>query len=374
MHYSVRNKCIFCDTTDFDILFETDYQSSLSLALLKSPELHGYMPYNILICKNCNTAQNKYLADLNIVYGINHQDNYGITKNLKHEQFKDFILENKNIIGIIEVGSCHNVLSKSILEKIETEYTVIEPSFTGYKDNINIISDYIENVDLQKIHANTIIMSDIFEHFYNPKDILNKLNTSSNIEYIYLNHPDFDYSIKNNIHINLNCEHTFLIEHQFLFKIFEQYGFALNRRIDYKNFSLFLEFKRISYTKNENNNIILKNISTNIDVKKYFNNIINKVKYINDFIENNSNGIFYIWPSSLHSIPLFTMGLNYKKLNGVLDNSPNKIGKYLHTYNLLCSSFDEIVKSENSNIYIIMGGAGNYCNEIDYKNSKVNII
>jgi hypothetical protein len=68
------------------------------------------------------------------------------------------------------------------------------------------------------------------------------------------------------------------------------------------------------------------------------------------------------------------MGLNYKRLSGILDNSPNKIGKYLYGYNLLCYSFDELVKTENNNISIIMGGAGKYLDELDIVNSKINFI
>ena len=91
-------------------------------------------------------------------------------------------------------------------------------------------------------------------------------------------------------------------------------------------------------------------------------------------METNPNNLFYIWPCSVHSITLITMGLNYKRLSGILDNSPNKVGKYLYGYNLLCYSFDELVKTENNNISIIMGGAGKYLDELDIVNSKINFI
>ena len=143
------------------------------------------------------------MGNLSIVYKHNHIDNHGTTKNRKHTLFSDFIVENQNINGIVEVGACHHGLSKQILDKKQTEYNIIEPSFIGDKTNLNIIPDFIENVDLQKLNTNTVIMSDVFEHFYNPKDILEKLKNSNGIEYIYLNHSDFDYSIKNNMLINL---------------------------------------------------------------------------------------------------------------------------------------------------------------------------
>jgi hypothetical protein len=371
--FEIRDNCIFCNNSDLKIIFENNYSSSLSLGLYKDPKNESYfMPYNVQKCLNCNSFQNKYIGDLSIIYDVNHIDNFGQTKTKKHTNFCNFIIENKEINSIIEIGSCNGVLANCILENVKIEYNIVEPSFTGDKTNLNIITDYFENIDLNKINSNTIIMSDVFEHFYNPVEILNKLKNSKHIKYIYLNHPDFDYSIKNDIYINLNCEHTFLIEHHFLFTLFENYGFKLNRRVDYENFSLFLEFEKV------NDNSLLKKIQNNItfcnDVSKYFNKIINIIKNMNSYMNNNSNKKFYIWPTSIHSIPLFTLGLNYKNLSGVLDNSPNKIGKYLYGYKLLCSSLDELLKSDEENICVFIGGAGNYIKELELKNTKIEII
>jgi hypothetical protein len=370
--FQERKKCIFCNTTNFETLLNKDYKSSLSLGLYNNICKSYFMPYNILICNQCNTAQNKYLGNLSIIYSNNHVDNFGEVKNRKHTLFSEFITLNKDIQNIIEVGCCHNILASLILEKNDTiNYTIVEPSYTGDLTNVTIIPEYLEKVDLNKINANTIIMSDVFEHFYNPLEILNKIKNSS-VEYIYLNHPDFDYSIKNNIFINLNSEHTFLIEHQFLFKLFENNGFILNRRVDFENFSLFLEFKRVNEDKIGNH--ILYNYDTKKNVKKYVEDVTHIVKNMNEYLDNNPDKKFYIWPWSIHSIPLFTFGLNYKKLAGVLDNSPNKIGKYIYGYDLLCSSFNELLKTEEDNIYVFISGAGNYIKELDLTKTRINII
>ena len=110
-----------------------------------------------------------------------------------------------------------------------------------------------------------------------------------------------------------------------LFKIFKLYGFELTNRYDYENFSLFLEFTRI-----ENNvtDLNFKNISTVNDIRNHFNKNIMTVNKINNFMSINSQNKYYIWPSSIHAISLFTYGLDHTKLSGILDNSPNKIGKY----------------------------------------------
>jgi fructose/tagatose bisphosphate aldolase len=370
--YEERKNCIFCNNDSFDTCIERDYKTSLSLGMYKEIPESYFMPYNILLCNKCNAAQNKYIGDLKLVYDVNHLDNFGETKHKKHTLFSEFICANRLISNIIEIGACHHGLSSSIFEKNnEVSYTIIEPSFTGDRTNLNIINDYFENVELGNLNADTIIMSDVFEHFYNPIDILKKIQNSS-IKHIYLNHPDFDYSIKNNIFINLNCEHTFLIEHSFLFKLFETYGFRLNRKVNFENFSLFIEFIRSDENGDKFPELI--NLNTRDNVKEYINNISLLVNKINEYIKNNQTKKFYIWPMSIHSIPLFIFGLDYKKISGVLDNSPNKIGKYIYGYNLLCSSLTDLLKSTEENICVFISGAGNYIKELDLTNTKIEII
>lgn len=366
-----RDCCVFCNSTNLTNLLEKDLYSSLSLCLKTNINKSYFMPYNVFVCDNCETVQNKYLGDLSIVYETNHLDDFGTTKIKKHSMFCDFIINNKEINGIIEVGACHDVLPRKILEKYNTNYTIIEPSFTGDKTDLCIIPDYLENINLDEISANTIIMSDVFEHFYEPLNIIKKIQKSLNIKYIYLNHPDFDYAVKNNIEVFLNCEHTFIVEHQFLFKIFELYGFKLTNKFNYENFSLFLEFTRIDSSLSDLN---FKNLNTVSNVKNHFDININTVKKINNYMQKNVQNSYYIWPTSIHAISLFTYGLDYTKLTGILDNSPNKIGKYLYAYNLLCSSFEKILETKDDNIIVFIANAGNYINELDLTRSKVKII
>jgi hypothetical protein len=66
--------------------------------------------------------------------------------------------------------------------------------------------------------------------------------------------------------------------------------------------------------------------------------------------------------------------IDYKKLSGVLDNSPNKIGKYIYGYNLLCSSLNELLKSTEKYICVFISGAGNYIKELDLTNTNIEII
>jgi hypothetical protein len=370
--YSVRKSCIFCNNTDLELLFNhSNYKQSLSLSVYDEiKDNPHFMPYNVQICKLCNSFQNKYIGNLSIIYGNNHVDNYGTTKTKKHTLLTSFITENTNIHGIIEIGSCNGILARNILETVNTPYTIIEPSYTGNKEGIHVIETYFENVDLINIDSNTIVMSDVFEHFYNPTEILCKIRDSKNIQFVYLSHPDFDYSIKKYMLTNLNCEHTFLIQHDFLFQLFKKYGFQLKKRYDYENYSLFLEFERIETVFRVIDMPIINNTLYH-DAKLYFKSIMTIVDNMNKYINENPSKKIYIWPTSVHSITLFTCGLQHYKLSGILDNSPNKIGKYLYGYNLQCSSFNDAINNNDPNTFIIISGAGNYIKELELNHSNI---
>ena len=373
--YTERTSCIFCDSKNMTVLLDNDtYYSTMSLALTYSPSKY-YMPYNILQCNECDAFQTKYLGDLSIVYGKNHLDSYGSVKTNKHTQFAEFITKNNDIHGIIEIGSCSNALSDIVLELINTEYNIIEPDFIGNPTGLAIISDFVENVDLCSINANIVIMSDLFEHFHKPIDILKKLQASSNIKYLYLNHPDFDYCIKNNVEISLNVEHTFLIEHDYLFKLFKKYGFSLTRNYNYVNHSLFLEFRKDEIYESGEQSVkeTVRNSEIVPYALKYINNTKRIAETLNEYMHNNRNKSYYIWPASIHSIQLFTYGLNHTEISGILDNSPNKIGKYLTTYGLICSSLNELLQACDNNTVIFIANAGPYVKEINFLNSQASI-
>ena len=371
--YEKRRQCIFCNTTLDTTLFSNDYTIPVSSTIIDIVSDDSFfIPYNVFKCNNCNTIQNKYLSNLNLLYCKNHIDNYGTHKTHKHLSFSEFITENESINGIVEIGGCQGILANEILKQKDTNYTIIEPSFTGINKNANlsIINNYIENVNLDSIKANTIVMSDVFEHFYKPNDIIKQIYNSP-IKYIYMNHPDFDCSIKYPyIYCNLNNEHTFFIKHSFLFTLFNNHGFKLNKQTSLK-LSKFFEFERIE-------NCIEKPLShapeLTDEIMQFFNHKQHNADKINNYINQNKDKKYYIWPASLFSTILFTFGLNYKNFTGVLDNSPNKIGKYVYGYNLLISSLNDLLNTADENICIIIGPASVYIDEINLKDTKAEIV
>lgn len=368
--YTTRDKCIICNHTLKNTVYSSDLNTSICYSFFDTSMPSYFIPYNIFICDKCNTIQNKYLCDINLLYKVNHIDNFGQVKHNMHSFFADFIVSNNNISGTIEIGACHDYLSRLILDKSNIKnITIIDPSFNGNSRNLNIINKYFEDYDITNINANTLIMSSVFEHFYKPVDILNQIKHSDNIEYIYINHPNLDFALENNIHINLTAEHTFYINNSFLSKLFYNYQFELCRIKYFESHTVCYEFKRNK--KLVESMPLLNNIYA---YANYNNNIQHNVKKLNNILTENPLHKFYMWPASMHLIPLFINGFDYSKLTALLDNSPNKIGKTFYGYNLICESFKQIIETADENTYIFLGGADNYKKELQISNFKGTII
>jgi hypothetical protein len=374
-NYQIRSECIICKNKELTKFFDNDYSTFLSFSVFDKIKKDAVnIPFNIVSCNKCFTIQTLYIGNINVIYGDNHVDNYGYIKNDINDMFSKFILNNKLIKGPIEVGACMNSLCKLILNNIETNYTIIEPGYKGeYMDKLNIINGYFENVNIKTIDSNTIIMSNVFEHFYNPTYILDKLRDSTNIEYIYLCHPNFEHYCIADINNILNFEHIFYIELEFLINLFKLYNFELEESEDYKSNYFFLKFKRI-----ENsiilNDITFKNSTSLNDTTNYFKRMHERINKINMLLED-STCDYYFWPCSAHTITLFMNGLKWDKLTGVLDNSPNKIGKYIYGYNLKCEDMNKKLSgSLLRKTKILLTGAGLYLNELNINDSNVEII
>jgi len=361
MSYTKRTDCIFCSEPLSSKLLEKDLINYNGHYAVNPTEFNFQnIPFNISICAKCKTPQNTYLGDLKELYKINHADSTGLIMKELHKSTLDLILTFKeDIKNIIEIGSSLGYLADLILNELDVDYNIIEPSYFGDRSNKRIIEDFYENVNDADIEANTMIISHVFEHFYEPLNILKKIHKNKNIENLFLVFPDLEYYINNEILHLLNSEHTFYVDNNFLVELFKSYGFELKRQNSYKNHSVLFYFKRISNLK-LNDKVEINFINKNYDIEKFIQNIKHKVLTLNKYIIENPNRNIFIWPDSIHSLYLCMFGLDYYKLTGLLDNSLNKIGKKAYGYNIPIFNFYERVNQKNkSDTFFINGGIFN---------------
>ena len=370
--YKTRTECLFCGSGSFKELFDVDRRIYLSQGWNSVTNIPVYdMPYNVISCLNCKTTQTKYLGDLGIIYENNHIDTYGTTKSQLNISFSDFITNGaSDLRGILEIGACTDALASCVLDKVKCNYYIADPSYTGNRDNVRVIDKFIEDIELANIDIDTIVMSNVFEHIYNPVSLIQKFASSPNVKRIFMNHPHFEHDVHNDVYNLLNSEHIYYVEHQFLIDMFSKHGFSLTKRGQYKTHTVQFHFTKSS----SQIQLTPKNISSEEDITLYFNRILNVVTYLNSYMVSNPTKQVYIWPASACSIALFTHGLNPKRVTGFLDNSPNKINKYAYGYNLKCYSFKQIVEENDPNTCIVLAGAGSYLDEISINSRNITVI
>lgn len=368
--FTERKTCIFCDTKLCNTYFESDYNCHVAhyadeINDVDDKKTAHEIPFNICVCTKCNTVQTKYLGDLNEIYKTNHADSTGVIMSNLHKTTSELIFNySPHIQNIIEIGSSYGVLADNIIHKfnennIELEYNVIEPDFRGEPQNKIIYNDFYENINDKEINANMLIISHVFEHFYNPKQILEKIAENENIKYFLLVFPDLEYYLKNNVLHVLNTEHTYYVDNEFIINTVKSHGFSLIERIDYKNHSVILLFERIIFIENDEKTIkksqdlqICNDISS---LDNYFNYINKKVELVNKIIAQNTQKKVYLWPASIHSFYLCIFGLSMS-FTGLLDNSKNKIGKKAYGIQKYIYDFKKTIESNDKNTIVIING------------------
>lgn len=362
--FSERKQCIFCNATDLDEMFSNDKTVPLG-SYTTSCATHPckFMPFNIQICSKCATHQIKYLGDISEVYDTNHAYSFGEILKRKILEFSNCINDTicmTNIEGIIEIGAGSGKLADHILTTYNGPYYIVDPHYFGQLDNRRIvIPQYAENLDPNSTPlANTVIMSHVFEHFYEPLKILEKLQQShSHIKYVCLDFPDLETYVKKGTYHVLNPEHTFYVDNNFLSQVFQRHGFQLLKKQHFADHSVFLIFERVTH--DTICTLPAINESAKNSIAKFVQEIATKVNRLNKLLENTDDIPKYIWPCSMHTQYLFVYGLRHDLLTAVLDNSPAKIGNFMYGYRKPCASFQGVIDSGKPALVIMNGGCFN---------------
>jgi len=370
--YSSRDKCVICNTSNLTDVFEVDTQTPISLRLYDQPsnDVH-FIPYNVLRCGKCLTYQTKYIGNLDMIYGKNHVDSFGSVKNEMHCRFAEFVAMSEEITGILEIGASTDALAFEVIKRmsIKTPYCIVDPDFRGDRETFKVYDEFIENIDIGDVDGNTILMSNVFEHMYNPVEVIANIQRHPKNKYIFINHPNFSHCCASNIYQILNVEHTFYIENDFIVKILNNIGYTCVERENYETHTVLFKFERT----HDPLDLPIENVSSDSDISRYFERMNSRVAVINKLLQETSNKVF-MWPASIHTTALFTGGLDYTKLSGLLDNSPTKIGKFFYGYNLECFSLKDIMNTCDKNTTIILGGSDCYLKELKLNTTNATII
>ena len=288
-----RNICVICDAEQFiniiTILNTINIVSTTEFSPDEIKQLH------FIGCTNCGCVQLQNLFLQNEIYSQPLQIFNGPIFQKHHELFCEFIVSNINYEPLLfEIGGSYGNLAQRIINKYSHSksnitYKILEYYAENYSpiSNVEYISGDCEKYDF--IGINTIIMSHVFEHLYNPKKFIEKISNSE-IKNIFISIPDMDNLLKNGDINNLNILHTFYINTPYILYLFNEYGFSIENMYNYDCNSNFYFFKK----NNIKNKILYKNTNFLTQHKQLY---ISFQNAINNICINEK---FFICPSGFY--------------------------------------------------------------------------
>jgi SAM-dependent methyltransferase len=268
------------------------------------------------------------LIDLELLYHRTHNPAIGKSWQHHHDSFSSYVIKKMCGKKILEIGGANLKVSKLILEKSKSdiEYTVVDFSCGEYENDARvkmIKSSFSSTKEL----FDTIIHSHTFEHSYDPIKFLKEISISLADEGVMImSIPNLENQVRS-LHMNaLNFEHTFFYDDRILHHIVSSAGLEIVDIFKYSEWNNFYVCK-----KKKDSLIIAAKLSEY--PRQLFEDFIGSIKkdvsILNEKIDQS-----FCFGAHIFTQMLLCFGLDEEKIQGVLDNDPNKIGKFLYGSNL----------------------------------------
>jgi len=360
-----RKICVICNETEFKPIF--NLLNTIDIVSNSEYNPDEIKELNFVGCLNCGCVQLQNLFLQSDIYAepLRIFDGPAIQKH--NDLLCDFIIENVNYEkDLFEIGGGFGVLAKKIINKYhdkEITYKILEFNSDNYP-KLNKIEYLSGNCELYNYEGvNTIIMSHVFEHLYNPREFLKNIKEKTNITNIFIEIPDMDNLSKNGDINNLNILHTFYINTQYINYLFHIHGFINIATYNYDNNSNFYYFKRY--------------IQEDIIIPEYRNlELLNQQFLFYETTKTNIRNIninspFFICPSGFYGQYIYFNLNNDTKSNaiGFLDGNVYKINKRLSGTNLYIYDKTEI---QTYNKIVVLITSKKHENEIKVELEKYN--
>ncbi len=318
---------------------------------------------NMAFCDTCGFVFNTSFDDQKLRYSQcydNTQDNSPSFKTHIRDVL-GFISSNVDLKGktILEIGCGKGEFLKELSNNYDCVCYGFDPSYTGEEsknqERLNYTKSYF-TLDYG-IKADIIILRHVIEHLSNPLNMMEIIKLSLNKNGIlYIETPDFNWIVKNNIIFDFTYEHCSYFNRNSLESLVSLVGMKV------KSFELKFQDQymcTLIVPKTENNELsLIKKRMIDFDENK---NI--KVKEIQNFIKNlNQVGNVGIWGAAGKGVMCCNLFDPEKKyIDCVIDINPNKQNGYIPITGHDIVSPKEIL---NRNIKAIIVVNSNYTKEI----------
>ncbi len=300
-----------------------------------------------------------------LIYLNQHNELVGPTWENHLSSFSKFV--SKKVQGrVLEIGAGHCLLSERVdllNPGLFEKWDILEPNpLIQFNPRGELFREYFPSKTIMNNSYNAIVHSHVLEHVVSPIQFLfdcyKTLKTNGEI---IMSVPNMKNMADNSDLNLLMFEHLTYLTFDEIRNIAEYTGFNV---IDYQHFdqhSIFFHLKKI-----EKNNpdktfeTVLTSVEIDQLIANYSNEILNKVKEIKKFIDENDFK-FYIFGAHIFTQYLVALGLDLGKIDALLDNSKFKQGKRLYGTDLKVLDPTEMLGKNNLGIILPMG---NYETEV----------
>jgi SAM-dependent methyltransferase len=300
------------------------------------------------------------LVPMDVLYMHQHMDATGSTWAAYNIALADFIVKNKRG-DILEIGGGSGKLAKLILENDkQIKYTVVEPNpVFEEQDNLKIVRSFFNrSLKVEKSGIETAVLSQVFEHVYDPLDFLNEVYDFLPFGGTFLfGYPNLEYLFSNKFTNAINFEHTMLMTDYYVDYFLKNAGFKILEKINYQNHSHFYAVEKVESLGQSSVDLIPR-------YDHYKNMFLEYISYhkkmVNDLNETiaKTDSKIYLFGAHIFSQYLFSFGLDVSKIECILDNSPIKQEKRLYGSSLNVKS-PKILSDVKNPVIILKAGLYN---------------
>lgn len=352
-----RESCAICESKDFEKL-RTFKEFPVYMGA-KKVQLEYFEDQNWVICKNCGCVQLSDLVDLEILYKVPHNPAIGKTWEKHNQEFAKFCDSILKKGECLEVGGGNFKIFNLLSESGFDNYTIYDSHIYGeVPDGVEVKKDFIVPNDFNRSKKyDTIIMSHVFEHFYNPREFVKLfyeiLNQNGRV---LISFPNSTNMVRDFYPNGLCFEHTFQLDIDLIERLMSEEGFYLEKFENFSDHNVFVSFQK------SDKNLDKKHLSNYKKSKKNFLEYLNYYEVLAKMIDKISNyKDVYLFGCHIFSQMLLESGLSEHSVKGILDNDVGKQGDTMYGTGL--KVFNPSVISDKDGSLIVVK-CGVYSEEI----------
>lgn len=314
----IRNKCVVCNSINFDLLGSFPKFGIMSIA--NDLVLNQYFNLEFVLCNNCKCVQLKNLVDASLLYSDVYTNATFSPSWESHNIFlSDFILENCKETTFLEVGANKGGLYNILKRKRDIHYDVLDMyKHENLDKNINFVEGNCEIFNFEGYK--NVILSHVFEHLYSPLLFIENIR-KSNVCNVFISIPNFEKLLQEKSLSLVYSQHTFYCGNDYIKYMFSLFNYKCEKYLEYEGNCNSSMFKFVlDYNKN------VDNVPTT-DIVLYKSIYIDKIlSYQNIEIPQNS----YITPSGIYGQFLYYFLKNKENIIGFIDNDSQRHNNKLY--------------------------------------------